>query len=37
MTRSGNELAPNSSQSYAKGRNHVRILALESVNDGYRS
>ena len=36
MTRSGDELAPKSSQSRAKGRNHVRILALEEVNDGYR-
>jgi len=36
MTRSGHELAPDSSQSCTKGRNHVRILALEEVNDGYR-
>ncbi len=35
MKRSGHELALNSSQSRAKGRNHIRILALEEVNDGY--
>ena len=36
MTRSGNELAPRSSQPCQKGKNHGRMGVLEAVYDGYR-
>jgi hypothetical protein len=37
MTRSGDELAANVGQPCPKGQNRGRMLALEAVNDGYRT
>jgi hypothetical protein len=36
MTRSGDELAANSSQPCPKGENRGRMAALEAAYDGYR-